>query len=749
MLKRKFVLLGIKKTFVKFRLSNIIFFVLILSLSIKCYSQNATNDLTNRYFEKLLDSSNFFYGKGKFKKSFSLNQKALDIAFKLDDSYRLHQAYRYLGYDLWALKDTILSLEHFKKAESYAKQCKNDTATAVTYMDLANIYSSKKDFKKAFIYHNRSINLFTKIKDSVGMAKAHYNTIISALEAKNYPLAYQQIQETLKLKKFFAHPSYAISIDNFYAEYYFGIKNYKKAEEHLLKVIKNTKKEELPLELQNAYYLYANCLYQQKKYKKAFEAYEKYDEQRKYLETLDNTSDEDIIEKYELAKYRESIKAVKLQNQLQAERLSSKETLNKVLALFSFVGLLLFIALYLAYNKRRKLIELLQKKNKEYLVAKQESERLSKTKIKFFSTVSHELRTPLYGVIGLTSILLEDKSLKSHEKDLKALKFSADYLLALINDVLQINKLESENLESEFTSFNLKELINTIISSFEYICKQNNNVVTVNVDKNIPPLIRGNSVRLSQILMNLIGNACKFTENGTITITAIKEGIKGNNASIKFTIADTGIGISLDKQETIFEEFSQGNSLNYNYQGTGLGLPIVKRLLELSNSKIYLESELGKGSSFWFTLSFEIIKDIKEDTSVGILDVTVLENKRILIVEDNKINQMVTKKILEKNHVICNLAENGQQAVDKVKNNHYDLVLMDINMPIKNGMEATKEIRTFNKSIPIIALTAVEIDELRHKIFDSGMNDVIVKPYDMKLFIQTIIKNLINNLKVS
>ena len=410
---------------------------------------------------------------------------------------------------------------------------------------------------------------------------------------------------------------------------------------------------------------------------------------------------------------------------------------------------MLFIALYAAYNKRRRLIELLQKKNKEYLLAKQESDRLSKTKIKFFSTVSHELRTPLYGVIGLTSILMEDKSLKSHEKDLKALKFSADYLLALINDVLQINKLESENLESEFTSFNLKELINTIISSFEYICKQNNNDVSVNVDENIPPLIRGNSVRLSQVLMNLIGNACKFTENGTITITAIKEGIKGNNASIKFTIADTGIGIPLDKQETIFEEFSQGSSLNYNYQGTGLGLPIVKRLLELSSSEIYLESEPGKGSSFWFTLSFEIIKDIKEEVSAGILDVTVLENKRILIVEDNKINQMVTKKILEKNHVICDLAENGQQAVDKVKNNHYDLVLMDINMPIKNGMEATKEIRTFNKNIPIIALTAVEIDELRHKIFDSGMNDVIVKPYDMKLFIQTIIKNLINNLKVS
>ncbi len=733
----------------KYFLYQIFAFLFLVGVTLQGYSQDTLPANKNNLFNKLLDSSNYFYNEGKYKKSFLLNQKALDLAYELDDPYKLHQAYRYLGYDLWVLNDTVISFEHFKKSEAYAKLSKNDTATALTYMDIANIYATKKDYKKAFIYHDRSINLFTKIKDSAGMAKAHFNAIITALEAEKFPKAFLHIKEAQKLDKFGGHTSFSVGLNNFLGEYYMGIKNYNKAEKYFLKVINNTPKEELPIELQSAYYMYSDCLYKQKKYKKAYEAFEKYDKIREYRETLDKKPDEDISEKYELSQYRENIKAVTLQNQLQKERLDSKETLNKVLAMFSFVGLLLFIALYAAYSKRRRLIILLQQKNKEYLQAKEESDRLSKAKIKFFSTVSHELRTPLYGVIGLTSILLEDDSLKSHQKDLKSLKFSADYLLALINDVLQINKIDAENVENEFTSFNLRELIKTIVSSFEYICKQNNNEVTVSIDSDIPPLIRGNSVRLSQILMNLIGNACKFTENGTITISATKESIHGNNASIKFTISDTGIGIPKDKQEVIFEEFSQGSSLNYNYQGTGLGLPIVKRLLELSNSQIFLESEPGKGSTFWFTLSFEIIKDIKEDVSSGILDVTVLENKRILIVEDNKINQMVTKKILEKNHVICDTAENGEQAIDKVKSNSYDLVLMDINMPVKNGMEATKEIRTFNKDIPIIALTAVEIDELRHKIFDSGMNDIIVKPYDMKQFVQTIVRNLIHNLKVS
>jgi len=271
---------------------------------------------------------------------------------------------------------------------------------------------------------------------------------------------------------------------------------------------------------------------------------------------------------------------------------------------------------------------------------------------------------------------------------------------------------------------------------------QNENKLFVEISEDIPELIQGNSVRLSQILMNLISNACKFTENGVVTIKAETQSLSDSKTVIKFTVNDTGLGIASDLKESIFDEFSQINAHSYNNSGSGLGLPIVKKLLALSNSDIKLESELGIGSSFIFTLSFNIIEKVKNSISAIKLDSKILIHKKILIVEDNRINQIVTKKILEKNDIICTIAENGEEAIRLVKTNNYNLVLMDINMPVKNGIEATIEIRKFNKTLPIIALTAVEIEEMKNNIYESGMNDIIVKPYDITKFIASIIKNI-------
>ena len=396
----------------------------------------------------------------------------------------------------------------------------------------------------------------------------------------------------------------------------------------------------------------------------------------------------------------------------------------------------------MAYRKRKELVKELKIKNKEYLKAKEHSEKLSKAKSKFFSTVSHELRTPLYGVIGLSTILLEDESLIKHENDLKSLKFSADYLLALINDVLHINKIDSNGLEDEHTSFNIRDLIKKISSSFEYMRLQNKNRIHIHISEQVPNLILGNSVRLSQVLMNLIGNACKFTEDGDIYIIAETIATTNTNTTIKFYVKDTGIGIPNNKLESIFDEFSQADSIDYKYQGTGLGLPIVKKLLAMSDSEIQVESDPGKGSLFSFSLTFEITEQIEKKKDISLMDTTTLNGKKILIVEDNRINQMVTKKILQKSNTICSIAENGEEAIRMVKESDYDLILMDINMPKKNGMEATKEIRTFNTNIPILALTAVEVEEMRQQIYESGMNDIIVKPYDINKFTQTLLKNL-------
>ncbi|MFT5231867.1 MAG: CheY-like chemotaxis protein/two-component sensor histidine kinase, partial [Patiriisocius sp.] len=341
----------------------------------------------------------------------------------------------------------------------------------------------------------------------------------------------------------------------------------------------------------------------------------------------------------------------------------------------------------------------------------------------------------------------EDEKLNSHKDDLKSLKFSADYLLALINDVLTLNKADANGMKLEKAPFILTKLVKNITNSFTFSLQQNNNKIQVRIDDALPIYLIGDSVKLSQILMNLVGNAVKFNENGTIEIV-IKSLSKNKDGLYKtqFFIKDNGIGIPLEKQQSIFEEFSQIESNNYNYQGTGLGLPIVKKLLNLYNSEIDLQSSPGNGAIFSFIIDLEentsISKEVLEVNAVDTPVMSVSENMHILIVDDNKINQKVTQRILEARHFKTTLANDGLQAIEQVQNKKFNLILMDIHMPKMGGIEATEKIRIYNKNIPIIALTAVEIEEARARIIASGMNDIILKPYDVSQFLTTILRHL-------
>jgi signal transduction histidine kinase/CheY-like chemotaxis protein len=695
-------------------------------------------------FQQLVDSSNIYYFEGNYKKSLAVNIFLLNRALEENDTYNIHRGYRHLGYDYLAMNDTLLAEESFEKSEKFAILSKNDTATATTYMDLANLYATlKSDTKKALVYHNKSIQLYKQIKDSAGLAKAHYNTILTALDAKEYSKAFLHLVKAKKLKDFDSHPSFGIGIEVLFGEYYLAKKNYMLADIHLGRAIAEAKAENLTVELQDAYDLYSTSLFEQKKFEEAYKV--RMDYETYYEESLTDMSSEEMgamSAKFQVEEYRKDMLAAELENSLQAEIVKNKNRLNIILMIVSICAVILFLVSLFAFRKRKKLIQLLRDKNTEYLKAKKRSEKLARAKGKFFSTVSHELRTPLYGVIGLSSILLEDETLDNHKKDLKALKFSADYLLALINNVLHINKIDSNSIDDDCTIFNVRELFESITASFEYTRLQNNNKIHIIVSENIPQLLKGNSVRLSQVLMNLIGNACKFTEDGNIYVKAYPHQINDDTVLIDFSVQDTGMGIAQEKFSTIFDEFSQLETNNYSYQGTGLGLPIVKKLLSQSKSEIRLQSQLGRGSTFSFTLPYEISHPSKTEVEPTALDVNLLKGKKILVAEDNRINQMVTRKILEKNGVVCTIAENGQQAVNLSSEEKFDFILMDLNMPIKNGFEACKEIRAMNQNIPIVALTAVEVEEVRNEIYLAGMNDIVVKPYDVTKFIQTILINL-------
>lgn len=700
--------------------------------------------LSREYYQKLVDSSDNFYFNGDYKRSLGVNIYLLKRALADNNPEYIYQGYRHLGYDYLALQDTLLAEESFTKSHKFAGLTANDSARAVSYMDLANFYSTlKADHAQALDYHNRSIELFEAINDSAGLAKAHYNTIITAMEADNYNKAYLHLIKTRDLTDH-AHISLAVGLDILFAEYFTYREDYERVDLYSQKAIDRAKGDNLIQELESAYLLYSESLYAQERYVEAFEArkeYEKFLQQG--LEQLTSSETEAISAKFQVSEYRKDKQAAELENRLQSEIVASKSRMNNVLIALSLVGITMMVILYLCHRKRKELVLLLKRKNKEYLKAMERAEKLAKSKSNFFSTVSHELRTPLYGVIGLSTILLEDKSLKKHEKNLKSLKFSADYLLALINDVLQINKIDSDNLDEETANFNICELLETITSSLEYMRIQNQNELRIDMADAVPTTVNGNAIRLSQILMNLVGNAIKFTENGVITISVRPVVLGEHNLRLHFAVKDTGIGIAREQQERIYDEFSQGSSIDYNYQGTGLGLPIVKKLLARSGSEIKLESTLGKGSTFSFELDFGRVAKAIEKPKNQVIDKRDLEGKKILIVEDNRINQIVTQKLLEKNGVKCFIAGNGLEAIERAGKGSFDLILMDINMPMMNGIEATREIRKFNTHVPILALTAVEVEELRSQIYEAGMDDIIVKPYDVTKFEQTILKNLI------
>lgn len=415
---------------------------------------------------------------------------------------------------------------------------------------------------------------------------------------------------------------------------------------------------------------------------------------------------------------------------------------------------LLTLSLYKNNNLRAKANELLQDKNSELQEAKENAEKASQAKALFLSTITHELRTPMYTVTGLTHLLLEEDPKPEQREHLNSLKFSGEYLLSLINNILDLNKLEANKVEIEKVPFHLKKRIDGVLTALKKSAEAKNNNLHYEFDNSIPNEVIGDSLKISQILINLISNSIKFTENGDIWVRVKNAEKNTKKVVVHFEVEDTGDGISKKKQNTIFESFSQGSlQINRKYGGTGLGLSIVKNLLELMGSKIFLESKLGEGSKFWFNVSYDIADSTTVETNPKdievVLENTLFDDKSVMIVEDNKINQMITKKILEKKNMVCTVVDNGLDAIKFAKEEDFDIILMDIHMPGISGIEATKKIREFNKTVPIIALTAITIEENLEDFYKAGFNEFIPKPFKAEDFFEKINRVLRSNVFLS
>jgi signal transduction histidine kinase/CheY-like chemotaxis protein len=449
------------------------------------------------------------------------------------------------------------------------------------------------------------------------------------------------------------------------------------------------------------------------------------------------------IDDYQKFKATERLKEIAQTNyeNKEQEKASKFSKLISILAI-ALISILSLLSLSLYKNNiiRNQSNLLLKEKNKELEVAKDKAEKASKARSEFLSTVSHELRTPLNAINGITHLLLEENPKKTQMDYLSSLKFSGDYLTKFINEILEINKIESNKFEIEYTSFNLKQLLINIQNSLKELAFINNNNFKLEIDPAIPDYLIGDTTKLSQIILNLINNALKFTKNGVVTVIANLDSIEDKKATIYFEITDTGIGIPEDKLLSVFDSFSQGSiEVNRKYGGTGLGLTIVKKLTKILGGQINLKSTVGKGSTFSFYLLFQIsaqpsLIEAKPKTNYQ----AKLLNKKILLVEDNKINQMISKKMLERKGINCTIIDCGEDAIEIAKNNKFDLILMDVHLPGINGTIATQEIRIFDPTTPIIALTAISLNENRDMLLSFGMNDVITKPFIPEEFYNVI-----------
>ncbi len=407
---------------------------------------------------------------------------------------------------------------------------------------------------------------------------------------------------------------------------------------------------------------------------------------------------------------------------------------------------LLAVSLFRNNQIKLKTNDLLQTKNNELKAARDAAVTAMEAKTNFLSTVSHELRTPLYAVTGLTHLLLEENPSKGQKEHLKALKFSGDYLLNFINDILQINKIDADKLEPLNVEFNLKKVLQEVIDSLKQGAQSNKTTLILDYDKNIPYHLMSDPLKLSQIFLNLVGNALKFTKGGEVKVTAKLIKKVDEDVTLYFEVKDNGIGIAKEQQQNIFDGFEQGSiQINREYGGTGLGLTIVKSLLGLFESRIELESELGVGSTFFFELEVKGKDSLVDDIPFEVTPQDFnFKGLNILIVEDNKINQVITKKMLSKKEITSDIANDGGEAIDLARENYYDAILMDIHMPGIGGEEATIEIRKFDIVTPIIALTAISLDDSLESFYAAGCNDVITKPFKPEVFYQKIGENIFN-----
>ncbi|WP_296313457.1 tetratricopeptide repeat-containing hybrid sensor histidine kinase/response regulator [Winogradskyella sp. UBA3174] len=691
-----------------------------------------------------VDQAKLDSDRGNYNSASDNLSKALEIAEKIDDKSNQGKILTKIAKVQYIDNKEDQANISISKALKIQREIDDYGSQAISYNIKGVFHSNREEYDSALDYFKSAKNLFEQEDLEEYISEVTLNKAKVYIALKRYDDAKSELENTIIITKKYKQKRRLSSalIQSSIVSSSLGNINLAltEAEKGLTIAQESNNAENI-----NEAYLTLSTIHENNNdYKNSFLYIKKYNQLSDSLSKAKrkNYASGDTGES--INEYKKEYEDLKNQmDEVKAEGNFTRITTVLSIALITILSLLT-LSLYKNNNIRLKTNNMLHKKNDELIVAKEKAELASKTKANFLSTVTHELRTPLYAVTGLTNMLLEEEPKEHQVQHLKSLKFSGDYLLTFINDILQINKIEANKVELDPESFNLKNKIENVISALSNSAKDNGTKLHCDYDNGIPESYNGDQLKISQILINLLGNAIKFTKDGDIWVRAYKINVKDNLYTLRFEIEDNGIGITKEKQDHMFESFSQGSvQINRKYGGTGLGLSIVKGLIQILKGKIYLKSELGKGTTFFFELPLEHIEEVKETKVVEVKKSSKMEDLdlseiKILIVEDNKINQMITKKILNKMGLSCDVVDNGEDAVEQVKSVTYNVVLMDIHMPGISGLEATKIIRTFDKDLTVFALTAVTLEDKMHEFGEAGFNDIISKPFKQEDFEQKL-----------
>ena len=718
-------------------MKNLLF--LLTFFTIFSFSQSKKNKTDSiNYFLELANYS--FEEKYNSKDAIKYVQKAINYSKATKNNEKLYDCYYFLGSLHLENNNYNDAIINFIKCSNYYEINKiSSSKVAKINYALGTLYLEKRNFTIAKMYFDKAYLIYSEINSNEAFPLLELQKGLT-LKASN------KLDEAAIIFKKIANTNRDVESSKVEAIYqlskiYYLQEDYQKALEYSKKALELVENNSVGISKKK---ILNNLILISEK----LEDYKLSNFYLKEFLTLNEIKNNSGQENTELLiNKKEHDNQLEIVEKLEKEKSDQMKSIrfSRLISIMSIVLIAILSLLSFSLYKNNKIrtftYKLLQAKNKELTEQKEKAEFASKARSEFLSTVSHELRTPLNAINGITYLLLQEKPKTSQLNYLKSLEFSGNYLLSFINDILEINRLESNNVHVEKIKFNLVELVNNINQSFSGFISKNNINFKLDLDIKGNENLIGDPTKLSQILINLINNSIKFTKNGEVIlkIKTVKE--KDNKITLKFVVQDNGIGIPEDKIANIFDSFSQGSvEINRTYGGTGLGLSIVKKIIEILDSEIHLESKVNKGTKFYFNLDFDK-SDLKTISSIETNQIISHENlkgKRVLLVEDNKINQMITKKMVENKGMICTIIDNGEDSIVAMENNKFDMVLMDVHLPGINGTVATAEIRKFDTITPIIALTAISLNENREMLLSYGMNDVVTKPFAPEHFYNVI-----------